>query len=238
MMQKRIAFLTDTHLGDKTPASYGIDARKNLETVLEDIAHQNIDGLIFGGDITEPEEYQWFFSRLEQAHPDYKAVLGNHDDFKEAVKYFCHPSDGRNELYYSEEDDYYRYIYLDSSSAGISDTQITWLKEQLNTSKPPVVFIHHPVLGLGTAMDRIYPLKNRVKINDLLQQCNHPVTIFCGHYHMEDTRTDGNVTQHTTPAVSFQVKRESQSIEIYRGSFGYRLIDITETFITTKLVLF
>jgi len=238
MKPKRIAFLTDTHLGDSTPASYGINARKNLETVLEDISWQRVDSIVFGGDITESSEYKWFFSRLETACPDYKVLLGNHDDFDEAVKHFHHPSEGEKELYYSHEDEGYQYLYLDSSATRLSAAQLAWLEKKLATDKPIVLFVHHPILGFETGMDRIYPLQGRDTINRLLQQCAKPVTVFCGHYHMPDSRTEGNITQYITPAVSFQVNKESSSIAIYNGPFGYRLITISESGITSKLRLF
>lgn len=231
-----IALITDTHLGDKTPASLGIDPKKNLQTVLDSINDRNPDLLVFAGDITEKEHYQWFFEKLASVCPDYKAVLGNHDDHTEAAKYFTHPSASDEELYYSYEDTGYKYIFMDSSSAHISDAQYAWLEKETAIEKKIIVFIHHPVVGIGSAMDRIYPLHGRDRINRLLQECQNPVTIFCGHYHMPDTRTDGNITQHITPAVSFQVDKEAGQLELNADSFGYRLINIGET-ITTQLYI-
>lgn len=236
-MRKIIAHITDTHLGDTTPAQFGIDARKNLAHVLDDIALQNIDSLVFGGDITASSEYEWFFSRLQHYCLDFKAVLGNHDDFTEAVKYFKQPSKSGNALYYSEEDSHYKYLYLDSSSSTIDDNQLSWLKHQLGCSKKIIIFIHHPIIGFNTGMDNIYPLKNRESLEALLQQAYNNVYVFCGHYHMPDARTHGNITQFVTPATSFQVKKESQKIDIYNGAFGYRLITLTSHSVSAQLHL-
>ncbi len=233
----RIALITDTHLGDPTPVSKGIDPKKNLELVLDSIGKKEIDLLLFAGDITETENYQWFFERLAAFCPDYKAILGNHDNHAEAVKYFTQPSASDTELYYSQEDETYKYIYLDSSSSHISNAQFAWLEREAATYKKLILFIHHPVLGIDTGMDHIYPLHGRDGINALLQGCKKPVAIFCGHYHMPDIRKEGNITQYVTPAVSFQVKKESPEIEITTDHFGYRLIDITDEEITTILFI-
>jgi len=234
-MHKTIAFITDAHLGDSTPGKFGINAQQNLQKVLDDIALQNVDSLVFGGDITGTGEYAWFFSHLNNLCPDFKAVLGNHDSYTEAVKYFKQPSAGENELYYAFEDAHFKYLYLDSSTSKISNTQCTWFKNQVTCSKKIIVFIHHPVLGFTTGMDAIYPLKNRDAVAALLQQAPNRVYIFCGHYHMPHVRTEGNIIQYTTPATSFQVKKASQGIDIYNGAFGYRLITLTSHAVTTQL---
>ena len=237
-MQKTIAFITDTHLGDKTPGNYGIDARQNLQLVLDDIALQNVDSLVFGGDITESAEYEWFFSHLQNFCPGFRAVLGNHDTYIEAAKYFIQPSAGTDALYYTEEDAACKYIYLDSSASVIGQEQLDWLKAQLMTDKMILLFIHHPVLGFATGMDNIYPLKNRDAVATLLHEVPNEVYIFCGHYHMNDVQTRGNITQYTTPATSFQVKKDAQGIAIYNGAFGYRLITINGQSVTAQLYLY
>jgi Icc protein len=231
----RIALITDTHLGDPTTVSHSIDPKKNLELALDSIAEKNADLLVFTGDIAEIEQYEWFFERLALSCPDYKIVLGNHDNHDKAVKYFKHPSAGTAGLYYSHEDALYKYLYLDSSTSHISNEQFAWLAREINTDKSIVVFIHHPILGIDTGMDRIYPLQGRGRITEILQQCTQKVTVFCGHYHMPDSRQDGNVTQYVTPAVSFQVKKNSGQIEIIADHFGYRIIDIEGPCVKTQL---
>jgi Icc protein len=237
-MQKTIAFITDTHLGDNTPPRFGIDARHNLQLVLDDIALQNVDSLVFGGDVTHTDQYEWFFNHLQKFCPGFKAILGNHDNHAEAVKHYRQPSAGSNALYYAEEDSDAKYIYLDSSSSVIDGAQLAWLTTQLDTPKQILLFIHHPVLGFSTGMDTAYPLKNRDAIAALLQQSPAKVHIICGHYHMADIRTLGNITQYVTPATSFQVKKESAIIDIYNGAFGYRLITVTTATVTTQLYVY
>lgn len=234
-MIKRIAHITDTHFNDKTALERGIDPQQNLKAILDAVAEIGVDEMVCTGDIGEKETYKWFFEKMEEYKPGFKITLGNHDDFNDAVRYFRFNTEGDNELYYSVEEEFYKYIYMDSSSGTISDKQLNWLKDETATLKKIIVFIHHPVLGLETGMDTIYPLKNRDEAVAILQQCRQPVNVFCGHYHMPDKRSEGKVTQYITPAVSFQVKKFSPAIEIKAGNFGFRIITITETTVTTQL---
>jgi len=236
-MHKVIAFITDTHLGDTHTRCEGYNPAKQLEDVLNNSTQQNATHLVFAGDITEPETYPYFFNRLHSIYPNYKAILGNHDNYNEAVEHCHHTSASSTELYYAEEDEYYKYIYLDSSSSYISNEQLQWLEQELETFKKIVVFIHHPILAVATGMDSIYPLKNRDALRTLLHQLSNDVSIFCGHYHMPDKQQVGNIVQYITPATSFQVKKASNTIEINTDSFGYRIITLNQQGISTQLLI-
>ena len=236
-MHKRIAHITDIHLGDKTATDRGADPKKNFKAVLENVALDKIDDIIITGDLGDKESLPWLFKKLEDYKPGFKVISGNHDLFDDVVKYYKNTRPVTNgELYYTQEDNVYKYIFMDSSSGSVSKQQLKWLEGEALTLKKIIVFIHHPVLGLETGIDKIYPLKNRDKVNAVLQEAKNPVTIFCGHYHMPDKRADGKITQYITPSTAFQVKKNSQTIEINTQSFAYRIIDLTESGIKTSLV--
>lgn len=236
-MIKRIAQITDAHIDDKTALERGGYPRRNLEAILEHIANQNVNEIIFTGDIGEKAAYEWFFEKLEQLKTNFKIILGNHDDFDMASRFYdTHTSPSDNKLYYTNEDENYKYIYLDSSDFSIDKEQFKWLAEMVNTTKHIILFIHHPILGLKTGMDRIYPLNGRDEIKRLLQDNKNKVTVFCGHYHMPDEREDGNIKQYITPSIAFQVEKESNGIDINTDSFGYRIITIDNEAVTSKLV--
>ena len=234
-MIKTIAHITDTHLDDNTALERGINPKQNFTAILEKIAEMGVDDIVCTGDIGEKETYKWFFEKIEEYKPGYKITLGNHDDYNEAVKFFQMKSEGNKELHYAVEEEFYKYIFMDSSSGKISSKQLSWLKDEATTLKKLIVFIHHPILGFATGMDKIYPLQNRDEVTAILQQCKQQVHVFCGHYHMPDKRTEGKITQYITPAVSFQVKKFSPTIEIKAGNFGFRIITLTETAIATRL---
>ena len=236
-MEKRIAHITDTHLGDATAIDRGANPKKNLKKVLEHIALDKIDEIIVTGDLGNKESLPWLFEKLQDYKPGFKVILGNHDVFKDVVKYYKSTKPvAEEELYYTQEDDVYKYIFMDSSSATISKQQLGWLKEEINTLKKIIVFIHHPILGLSTGMDKVYPLKNRDKVKAILEEAKKPVTVFCGHYHMPDKRNEGKITQYITPSTAFQVSKNSQSIDINVKSFAYRIITLTDIGIKTTLV--
>jgi len=236
-MSKIIAHITDTHLGDPTVLDRGINPKKNLKAVLENIALDKFDDLVITGDLAVKEDLEWLFTKLEDYKPGFKITLGNHDVFKDVIPYYNSTrSQSETELYYTQEDEFYKYIYMDSSSGEISEAQMAWLTSEVNTLKKIIVFIHHPVLGFPTGMDNTYPLKNRDMVNEILQESRQPVTLFCGHYHMPDKRIDRKITQYITPSVAYQVKKNSPTIEINVNSFAYRIITLEENSIKTSLV--
>jgi len=237
-MLRRIAHITDTHLDDPTlPEGEGDYPLKNLEAVLEAIAAAGIDEIVHTGDLGEKETYPYLFQLLRNYNNSVKVIPGNHDKPTEVMTHFTNPATaGRAELYYAYEDEHYKYIFMDSSSEIISEPQLEWLMAEAATLRRIILFIHHPILAVNTGIDSLYPLHNRDTVNEILQQCKNTVTVFCGHYHMPDQRTEGRIKQYVTPAVSFQVKKHSPTIEIRTDSFAFRIITISESEVKTSLM--
>lgn len=234
---KTIAQITDIHLDEQFPIDQGVDARKNWQVLLEDVAARGIEEIVFTGDIGEKSANAWFFDTLKRHPSRFKVILGNHDDFSEATKYYQKETPGAgNELYYTCEDDHYKYLFMDSSGEKISAAQFAWLQQELNTTKKIILFIHHPVLGVDTPVDKKYPLAGREQVSTLLQQHPGEVFIFCGHYHMADEQTAGNIKQWITPAGSYQIKKQSGIIEVETDTFGYRIIRVDGTGPDTEVV--
>lgn len=214
-----------------------MNSRRNWETILKDVISRDIQEVIFGGDIGENKSTEWFFDSLWNI--DLKVVLGNHDSFTEVDKYYQNEYQGNHkELYYAYEDNYYKYIFLDSSSDAIGSTQFQWLINELKTDKTLVIFIHHPILGVNTEVDRQFPLENRDELKVELQKMDNEITIFCGHYHMLDETTDGNLKQIITSASSYQVVKEATPIKVTSENFGYRVIEFASSNINSELILF
>ncbi len=238
-MEKTIAYITDIHLDEQFPIDHGIEARKNWEIILADIASRQIDEVIFGGDIGEKPSNKWFFDSLNKYAENLKITLGNHDSYSEVKKYYSNKFvKSQDELYYNYEDNLYKYFFLDSSSSEISIPQLEWLKNGLLvTDKKPIVFIHHPILKVNTPIDKEFPLTNRDTFKELLLLHKQDILIFCGHYHMEDETRMDNIKQYITPASSYQIVNEADKIEINAGVFGYRLIYIDKEQITTEVIL-
>ncbi len=234
---RQIAHITDIHLEEPFPIEHGVDARRNWSLILEDITSKNINEIIFGGDIGKKESNQWFFDSLR----DFKvhAILGNHDFFREVIKYYESDSSGQDEeLFYSHEDSFIKYIFLDSSSGELSQGQFNWLKNEVKTDKKILLLIHHPVLEVETPMDQLYPLKRRKEVKALLHASKQEVLVMCGHYHTVDERSERNIRQLLTPAGSYQIRKNANAIEVINDMFGYRIINIHNDEIKTSLRLY
>ena len=233
---KQVAYITDIHLDDSFPIDAGVDPRKNWQTILADVRKRNITDIILGGDMGEPVSLEWFFDSLKGF--TINMSLGNHDKFQEIVKYCSKHSEGTDELYYSLEEGDFKYIFMDSSSNRISDPQFHWLLYEMITDKQILLFIHHPLLEVDTQVDKLYPLLNRDQVRSALRDIPSNITVFAGHYHMNDEKKMGNLRQHVTHAASVQLVKDAPFIETDNSTFGYRILTINEDNIETELVTF
>lgn len=232
---KRIAFITDIHLHEQFPIDQKVNPVKNFETILADMERRKIDEVIFGGDIGEVTAHAYFFEKLQRFSVNF--ILGNHDQF-EYVREYVKKVTSHKEHYYKIEDENRQFIFLDSSMDELSKTQIQWLQNELKENKELVLFVHHPVLKIDTPVDKIYPLKNREDLAAVLLSFENSVTVFCGHYHMNDEQVFENIKQYTTQSMSFQLDKSANDIVIDNSRFGYRIIEIENNKIKTEVITF
>lgn len=233
----RIAHITDLHLDEVFPMQHNIPTRKQLEIILEHINTNQIDHIICTGDIGKESSLAYFFEQLQ--HYSLDLTLGNHDTFSSVIKYFnTVSSPGNQKLYYSTTHEFHKFIFMDSSEGSIDNEQLLWLTGELQSSLNVIIFIHHPIVRLQLKVDEIGGLKNYNELLSILEQYSKPVTIFCGHYHMDSAITYKNITQHITPAASYQMQKDKVQIAIDTSTFGYRIISISEQAITSSLQLF
>ncbi|MTI20049.1 metallophosphoesterase [Fulvivirga sp. RKSG066] len=236
-MNRKIAYITDIHLDEKFPLDAGVDTRKNWKEILKDISSRGINEIIYGGDIGEKSANKWFFESLQDF--SLSITLGNHDYYDEVIKHYSlGVVEKRSELYYSQERDHYKCIFLDSSSGSISQEQFDWFRKELMTDQSIVIFIHHPILAVDAEVDNRFALKERNRIKTELLNVRNDVTIFCGHYHFEDERRSGNIRQYITPAGSYQIQKLPNEIKVSNDTFGYRIIELNNKNINTDLIMF
>ena len=232
---KRFAFLTDLHLDEQFPLDNGVIPTENFERVLEDLRERKITEIVFGGDIGEASSHAFFFRTLNDF--SISLILGNHDNYADVKPYFARGNDDNN-LYYSIIDGSLHYLFLDTSADEISQNQLDWVQNECKSGKELVVFIHHPILAIDTPVDKLYPLKNRENLVEILLQHRKQVTVFCGHYHLNDERQHDTIRQITTQALSFQLLKNAPEISIDNVHFGYRIIEIHENSIETEIITF
>lgn len=232
---KKIAFICDIHLEEKNPVLYGVDSKKNWERILEDVRNQNINEVIFGGDIGAASAHDWFFKTLRQFNLN--LILGNHDSYLDVSKYYMQ-GESPKALFYSKKEEHHKFIHLDSSLKIISGDQLNWLANEIKTQSNIVIFIHHPILKVNTPIDQKHPLLNRDDVLELLFQSGNSITVFCGHYHMNHEEKLGNIHQIITQSSSFQVLKNADTIEVDASEFGYRIITFDKDKIDSKIVTF
>lgn len=236
-MKTTIAHITDPHTDETFTTGSQVDARADLKSLLEEVHAAGITEVVIGGDIGDPSSHLFTFDLLNRYGGNYRLVLGNHDHFKEILPHYNPLPAGRTEFYYAEGKGPYKHIYLDSSSENISEEQLEWFKNEMQTHKKIILFIHHPILPVNAEVDRAFPLKGREKIAEVLQQHPEEIYIFCGHLHLDDEQTQGNIRQYVTMAVSLQFVRTSDVLAFDRSSFGYRIITISDAGIETTNIV-
>ncbi len=233
---KRIALITDLHLMEEWSAKHGADADLNLKLILQDVGARGIRDIIFTGDIGHADAYQRFFALIKDFH--FTVIPGNHDKFADIKPhYFPEYLKTKSEMFHSTEDEYFKCIFLDSSSDSVSEVQLRWLENELVTTKKVLLFIHHPVLQVLTAVDFKYPLVNREAVRDVLVRSSRDITVFSGHYHTDDFTKEENIIQYVTPAASVQMEKNPLEIVIHSRYYGYRIVELEGATLHTEVVL-
>ncbi|RFB78351.1 metallophosphoesterase family protein [Methylovirgula sp. 4M-Z18] len=247
---RKFAHFTDAHLGQQLIAGGNITAtkmpyaddplahRENFQTVLRDLAARRIEDIVFGGDIGTPLANAYFFECVSRTNVRLHLILGNHDTYAQVKPFYSLETAGDgDELFYARESPPFRFIFMDSSANAVSERQLSWLQEQLETDRQIIVFIHHPILDVGTPLDRSSAaLQGRESVKLLLQQAKSDVTVFAGHYHMDVETVEGRIRQFLTPAVSYQIGRDNAETDT--RIFGYRLIELGSAGLATEVVTF
>lgn len=231
-MSELIAHITDLHLDETFPYNDCITARRRFDIVLKAIERNNITQIVCTGDIGENKGITYFFKKLNTK--DLTIVLGNHDTYEEVSKHYNFET---NRAYYSVLKENHKFIYLDSSAGIIDKEQLCWFEKELISEKPIIIFIHHPILGLNLKVDEVGKLTNREELISLLIKSTTEVTIYCGHYHMESKLIHKNITQFITPAISYQIKKKTDVIDIDTSIFGYRIIELKDAKQFSKIQL-
>ncbi len=252
MTKTILAFFTDTHLGQKLVTKTEIAGGKmgyentpreheqHLRLVLGDIARRGISKVVFGGDIGTACSVGGFFEHLRAHAFDVSLILGNHDTYGDVAPY--HDMSGTTvagKLCYSQQDPHLKRIFLDTSDNVVGDGQRRWLARELEGVRQAAIFLHHPILPLDTPIDRTgAALRDRDEVRSLLIGMDCRISLFCGHYHMIDEAREANITQYVSPAVSYQIVKQSERLTADTGTFGYRILEMDEEGIKTQVVLF
>ncbi len=221
----KIVQLTDLHLPSEGEDTHGVDVMQNFQDMIHTVREISPDLVVLSGDLCllqgNENTYHWVRSHLDFLKIPYTAIGGNHDDpiLLANAFHIGHQLKGK-ELYYARELGGHAVLFLETSYGVVSERQLQWLTEELNSlQKDVVIFMHHPPVNGGVPfMDNNHALQNMADVQEVLFNFPHHLTIFCGHYHVEKTICQRNLTVHITPSTYFQIdwKLEGFKVDHYR----------------------
>ncbi len=230
----KIAQITDLHIVPEKERAYGVNVRENFNKILESIEKEkdDIDYLVVTGDISFREGtqiiYNWVKNKLDKTGIEYFIIPGNHDDTCLMQKIFNIPVEinSDNEIYYKKDFGFGEVLFLDTSKDDMSENQMKWLEESLSKNgKQYLVFMHHPPVKTGMKyMDRDHALKNISQLEEIFNKLQHPIPVFCGHYHTEKEVAENNMLVHITPSGFFQLDSTSKEFRVETYNIGWRKI--------------
>ncbi len=231
----RIIHITDPHLGENGEDTFGVDVRANFLNVLEAASRLKPDHLVLTGDLCfrhgNANIYYWVKTQLDRLGIPYENISGNHDDPVQMAKSFERLGNlHMGELYFAKSLGGRPMLFLDTTTGEMSLLQREWLEDQLrHTQQEVILFMHHPPLQGGVPyMDANYPLHNREAVQAIFFQYPYPITVFCGHYHVEKTVQQNNVIMHITPSTFYQIDQFSEAFQVDHKRPGFRVIDLEE----------
>ncbi len=230
----KIVQITDLHVGRQDEIPHGVDVRSNFLDLLEDLSQHSFDALVISGDLCldhgDSNIYQWIKQQLARFDVPIYFLSGNHDDTALLVEHFgLHALTKDSELYYSLQWEGHPVLFLDSSSGCLSERQLHWLEQQLSQShEHTLVFIHHPTMAMGVPyMDDNHALRNAQQVTNIFENSGQPVTVFCGHYHVDKACRRRNVSVHVTPSCYFQIDWHAEAFSVDHLQIGYRWIELS-----------
>lgn len=234
----RIIQLTDLHVGEAGEVGYEVDNRANFLKILKAAQALNPDFLVVTGDLCLKEGsmpvYQWIKGHLDSTGIPYEVISGNHDEPGMMAEVFNKQKDLHNgELYFSRKMGNYIIPFLDTTPGKMSQDQLNWLQNCLQTiDKESIIFMHHPpMLANMPWMDARYPFQMRDAIQEILLAHPYPIHVFCGHYHIEKTVQQRNLTMNITPSCYFQIDPHSLEFKIDHYKIALREIEIDDDII-------
>ena len=226
----KIAHITDIHSNDFITKSECLDAMDNFKIILADIKSRGITKIVLTGDYGDPNDFNALLMMVKSFNLEYEYILGNHDDFD----HYRNNDDLGNRskpsgIFFSQTTEDAVFIFLDTRLHSLDTTQLNYMDNICREvgERKIIIFMHHPVLDCGdTFMDLNFPLSNRDEAAARLYKLGKKVVIFSGHYHTNHFIEKNNIKQYVTMSTLFQLKKNTDSIEINSFDFGYRIIDI------------
>lgn len=223
--------LTDLHIGQESDDTHGVDVRQNFLKILKEVKHRAPDFLVLTGDLClndgDVAIYLWMKKHLDNLDIPYEVIAGNHDDSTLLAQTFektIHLHS--NELFFKKQIGNQACLFLDSGKGELSSNQLLWLGKALRELRQDVVvFMHHPPVRGGVVfMEKKYAMRGREQLQSILCNYDYAVTVFCGHYHVEKTICQQNLTVHITPSTYVQIDDKAEEFTVDHHRIALREI--------------
>jgi alkaline phosphatase len=209
----RFGMVTDLHYDNRERNSQSFN---KFDEAINTFNKRDLNFVIELGDFKDqgenPNRVQTltFLDEIETEYKKYKGdryhVLGNHDmDSLSKADFLTHTTNsgkanGKN--YYSFVKKGIKFIALDANynydstdydknnydykKTLIPDHEIVWLKKELDSKYPIVVFVHQMLDFFSKISDRNTYIKNAAEIIDLFERSQKVLAVFQGHNHAGD----------------------------------------------------
>lgn len=221
----KFANVSDTHFMTNSPNTtikmIG-ESPKLLDDVISQINEtKDVDFTIFTGDLIDKpfeKELRAFLEHVQKLNTPWYFAFGNHDRcvggylttlvYLDMIRNANKDFTFKNSYYSFEPKKNYKVIVLDdiitdqiTSNGYIDETQLKWLKNELDKSKKDTVliFMHVPIIEPFASPN--HKLKNSSQVMNLIESYKNPIGVFQGHYHATKITQHNNVLYVNTPAV-------------------------------------
>lgn len=232
----KIAFITDLHIDVNGVYPLGLDTRTQFIQTLDHASAQGYEVLVLGGDLCHKtgnkEIYQWVRAEALGRFATVWPIPGNHDDPEMMAEEFGLESSLQEaELYYSRRFGDVEFIFLDTSSASMSEPQWQWLSQKIDAQDEDVfIIMHHPpVLAGSMHMEPKYQFAQTDRAAAIFKKYGAKrFHIFCGHYHLERTVVRDNVHIYISPSTFVQIHPGHTDFVKGNDYYSYREIILRE----------
>ncbi|MBQ4813512.1 3',5'-cyclic-nucleotide phosphodiesterase [Pseudoalteromonas luteoviolacea] len=234
----RIAHVTDTHLFANIHGEYfGVNTAQHFRGVLEALSQQQVDAVIFGGDLTQDhtfESYELFAQLLADSNLECPLfwLPGNHDE----IDYLSKISQGQIQHAKCLAFELGQILLVNSKGPTPAGwVESTHLCEIEAVAKvPSLVFCHHNPLSIDGYLDK-HMLENGPQLLNRLIQTEHVLNVFHGHVHNEYEFMFRGIKIYATPATSIQFSKHTEQWQQENLGAAYRLIDWSQQGIHTEV---
>jgi 3',5'-cyclic-AMP phosphodiesterase len=237
---KRILQLTDLHLfSNQQSKLIGFNPYKSLQQVVaqvaDSIAKKSPNLIALTGDISQDyslESYKIAARIFNSLACPTVAIMGNHDYPVMFTKVFPDPTNEAHKLFSLDN---WRILFLNSYwpehvGGQLAKTELDFLQKTLAESKQKyvIIFLHHPVLSVGSDWLDKLNLSNTSQFLEIIDQYQNIKAVLCGHVHQDTMITRLGVSYISTPSTSWQFAVKTHNFKLDTLMPGYRWIDLYE----------